>query len=120
MAIQDTLDYADLKDETLISYRSQTRPHDELDMAMRRRGISFSPQIEIDSSISAAGFVRAGLGVALVDALLPWEQFPGILTRPLSDTPSLPVSLLVSRDRSLSRAEVAMRKLLHATPVTEA
>lgn len=119
LAEAEALDYSDLKDETIISYRSQTRPHDELDMAMRRRGETFAPQIEIDSSISAAGFVRAGLGVALVDALLPWAQFPGVVPRPLSDTPSLPVSLLVARDRSLSRAEEAMRKLLHATPLTE-
>lgn len=115
----EALDFTDLTDETIISYRSQTRPHEELDMAMRKRGVSFAPQIEIDSSISAAGFVRAGLGVALVDALLPWAQFPGIVTRPLSETPNLPVSLLVARDRSLSRAEEAMRKLLHATPLTD-
>ncbi|MBY5987762.1 LysR family transcriptional regulator [Roseovarius atlanticus] len=119
LAEAEALDYSDLKDETIISYRSQTRPHDELDMAMRRRGETFAPQIEIDSSISAAGFVRAGLGVALVDALLPWAQFPGVVPRPLSNTPSLPVSLLVARDRSLSRAEEAMRKLLHATPLNE-
>ncbi|WP_297773846.1 LysR substrate-binding domain-containing protein [uncultured Roseovarius sp.] len=115
----DTLDFSDLDGETIISYRSQTRPHDELDMALRRRGGIFAPQIEIDSSISAAGFVRAGLGVALVDALLPWAQFPGIVARPLTDTPSLPVSLLTARGKTLSRAEEAMRNLLHATPLIE-
>ncbi|MET4103787.1 DNA-binding transcriptional LysR family regulator [Roseovarius sp. MBR-78] len=111
--------FSDLEDETIISYRSQTRPHDELDMALRRRGGIFAPQIEIDSSISAAGFVRAGLGIALVDALLPWAQFPGLVARPLTDTPGLPVSLLTARDKTLSRAEEAMRKLLHATPLIE-
>ncbi|RXV64615.1 transcriptional regulator [Roseovarius sp. A46] len=111
--------FSDLEDETIISYRSQTRPHDELDMAQRRRGGIFAPQIEIDSSISAAGFVRAGLGVALVDALLPWAQFPGIVAVPLRDAPGLPVSLLTARDKTLSRAEEAMRKLLHATPLVE-
>ncbi|MGR3461206.1 MAG: LysR family transcriptional regulator [Roseovarius sp.] len=111
--------FSDLEGETIISYRNQSRPHDELDMALRRRGGIFAPQIEIDSSISAAGFVHAGLGVALVDALLPWAQFPGIVVLPLRDAPSLPVSLLTARDKTLSRAEEAMRKLLHATPLVE-
>lgn len=119
LAARDVLDFADLGGETVISYRSQTRPHEELDMAARRSGHDFAPQIEIDSSISAAGFVRAGLGVALVDAMLPWAQFPGLVVRPLADAPVLPVSLLTTRDKTLSRAEDAMRKLLHSTPLTE-
>jgi len=120
LAGSGAIDFADLSGETIISYRSQTRPHEELDLSLRRQGHEFSPGIEIDSSLSAAGFVRSGLGVALVDALLPWGLFPGLVARPLAQSPDLPVSLLTARDKSLSRAEEAMRKLLHATPLTEA
>lgn len=111
------LSFPDLAQETVISYRSRTRPHDELQAAARRAGAEFLPRIEIDSSLSAAGFVRAGLGVAVVDALLPWTFFPGITLRPLADGPNLPVSLLTLRDKVLSRAEEAMRAQILATPL---
>jgi DNA-binding transcriptional LysR family regulator len=114
-----TLSFADLEGETVISYRTQTRPHDELEAAARRSGTAFAPRIEIDSSLSAAGFVRAGLGVAVVDALLPWTFFPGITPRPLAEGPDLPLSLLTLRDKALSRAEEAMRAQIRATPLNE-
>lgn len=114
-----TLSFADLEGETVISYRTQTRPHDELEAAARRSGTAFAPRIEIDSSLSAAGFVRAGLGVAVVDALLPWTFFPGITPRPLAEGPDLPLSLLTLRDKALSRAEEAMRAQIQATPLNE-
>jgi DNA-binding transcriptional LysR family regulator len=114
-----TLSFADLEGETVISYRTQTRPHDELEAAARRSGTAFAPRIEIDSSLSAAGFVRAGLGVAVVDALLPWTFFPGITPRPLAEGPDLPLSLLTLRDKALSRAEEAMRAQIRATPLIE-
>jgi len=114
-----TLSFADLEGETVISYRTQTRPHDELEAAARRSGTAFAPRIEIDSSLSAAGFVRAGLGVAVVDALLPWTFFPGITPRPLAEGPDLPLSLLTLRDKALSRAEEAMCAQIRATPLNE-
>ena len=116
----EELSFADIEGETVISYRTQTRPHDELESAARRAGAEFAPRIEIDSSLSAAGFVRAGLGIAVVDALLPWSVFPGITARPLADAPDLPLSLLTLRDKALSRAEEAMRTLIRATPLKEA
>jgi DNA-binding transcriptional LysR family regulator len=111
------LSFADLENETVISYRTQTRPHDELEAAARRVGARFVPRIEIDASLSAAGFVQVGLGVAVVDALLPWTFFPGITPRPLTDAPSLPLSLLTVREKPLSRAEDAMREQIRATPL---
>ena len=50
--------------------------------------------------------------MALVDALLPWQQFAGLVLRPLAESPRLPVSLLKARDRALSRAEEQMRGYL--------
>lgn len=103
---------ADLQDEVLISYRGNTRPADELAHAARAAGMEFSPSLEIDVSISAIGFLQAGLGVAVVDALLPWQQFAGLELRRLVDSPDLPVSLLKLRDRPLSRAEEVMRDFI--------
>ena len=79
---QAEVSFADLAQETVISYRSATRPYDELDQAARAHGVRFVAQLEIDVSISAVGFVQAGLGVAVVDALLPWHQFGGIVPTP--------------------------------------
>lgn len=107
--------FADLQNETVISYRSRTRPYDELAAAARRGGTDFAPDIEIDSSLPAVAFVGAGLGVAVVDALLPWAMIPGIQQRPLIDSPHLPVSLLTLRNAALSRAEEAMGECIRKT-----
>lgn len=109
LAQKDEVSFKDLAAETIISYRSSTRPHDELDKAARRVGLEFAPQLEIDVSITAVGFVQAGLGVAVVDSLLPWAQFDHVVTRPLSGAPDLPLSLLTLRGTGLSRAEEIMR-----------
>lgn len=110
----DAVTFRDLADETVISYRNATQPYDELDRAARSAGSSLSPDLEIDTSISAVGFVRAGLGVAVVDTLLPWTQFAGLVTRPLADAPTLPLSLLTLRGNTLSRAEALMREQIRA------
>ncbi|MCR8825858.1 LysR family transcriptional regulator [Pseudosulfitobacter koreensis] len=109
LAAQGSVSFADLQDETVISYRAPTRPREELDKAARLQGLVFSAQLEIEVSISAVGFVQAGLGVAVVDDLLPWHQFQGVTTRPLDSSPDLPLSLLTLADKTLSRAEEGMR-----------
>lgn len=114
LVAQEIIDLTHLRDEFLISYRAATRPHEELDKAARRLGLRFAPSMEIDTSISAVGFVQAGLGIAVVDSLLPWEQFDQIVIRPLAGAPSLPLSLLTLRGKSLSRAEELMRGQIRA------
>ncbi|ANT63782.1 transcriptional regulator (plasmid) [Salipiger sp. CCB-MM3] len=114
LAAREAIALGDLGEEFVISYRSATRPFDELDKAARRLGHRFEPRLEIDTSISAVGFVQAGLGIAVVDSLLPWEQFDGIEIRPLDGAPALPLSLLTLRGKSLSRAEDLMREQIRA------
>lgn len=108
LADRDGLALADLQDQPLISYRGATRPHHELSQVARAQGLRFEPLLEIDLSITAVGFVQAGLGIAVVDSLLPWTQFGGIAVRPLLDPATLPLSLLTLRSRALSRAEEMM------------
>lgn len=112
LADKTALTFEDLASETLISYRANTRPAEELARAARVRGVTLSPSLEVDVSISAIGFLQAGLGVALVDALLPWGQFEGIEQRSLVDSPSVPVALLTSRSHILSRAEETIRDFI--------
>lgn len=100
--------------ETVISYRGDTRPRTELDRAARDQGTVFAPHLEIDVSITAVGFVQAGLGIAVVDALLPWAQFQGVVVRPLAGAPPVPLSLLTAQGRALSRAEEALRGHIRA------
>ncbi|MDB6454311.1 LysR family transcriptional regulator [Falsirhodobacter sp. 20TX0035] len=114
LAAADSLSLADLAGVPLISYRNATRPHAELSATARRQGLRFEPMLEIDLSITAVGFVQAGLGVAVVDSLLPWTQFAGLHVRPLRDGPTLPLSLLTVQNRSLSRAEDVMRDHIRA------
>lgn len=115
LATAEAVSFADLETDTVISYRGNTRPHEELSIAARAQGSEFGPQIEIDTSISAQAFVQAGLGIAVVDDLLPWHNFEGIVARPLSDAPCLPLSLLKLKDKALSRAEDLMSAQIRAT-----
>lgn len=114
LARESAVSFARLEAEFVISYRGATMPHEELDRAARRAGAVFAPRLEIDSSISAVGFVQAGLGVAVVDSLLPWDRFADLAVRPLRDAPALPLSLLTRRGRTLSRAEALMREQIRA------
>lgn len=109
--------FADLQNETLISYRAGTLPGRLLVGAAAAEKQIFNPAIEIDISITALPFVRDGFGVAIVDGLLPWEQFPGLVRRPLQQKISVPIALLTSRDRPLTGSHLAMRDDLRAACV---
>ncbi len=109
--------FADLQNETLISYRAGTLPGRLLVAAAAAEKQIFNPAIEIDISITALPFVRDGFGVAIVDGLLPWQQFPGLVRRPLQQKISVPIALLTSRDRPLTGSHLAMRDDLRAACV---
>lgn len=108
------LTLSELNEEALITYRPSTLPGRLLAQQAQREGVEYRPEIEIDMSISAISFVRAGLGVAVVDDLLPWATFPGICLRPFAPEFSLPIALLTHAERELSIAENLMRDSLRA------
>jgi DNA-binding transcriptional LysR family regulator len=99
----------DLDGETLISYRADSLPGQLLRAALGREGLSFQPDMEIDVSIIALAFVQQGLGIAVVDGLLPWHSFPGLVTRPFLPSVALPLCLLTSARRPLSRSHELLR-----------
>lgn len=108
----ETVGFADIRGETLISYRADTLPGRLLASAAEAEELPFSPAIEIDISITALPFVRDGFGVAIVDGLLPWEQFPGLVRRPLLPKTTVPIALLTSKDRPLTGSHSSMRDYL--------
>jgi DNA-binding transcriptional LysR family regulator len=120
LAARGTIAFADLEAETIISYRGDSRPGLLLARTLANAAGEFQPDIEIDVSIIALSFVKQGLGVALVDGLLPWESFPGLVVRPLHPPTSLPICLLTSTRRPLSRNHEFLRHALRRAVAEEA
>jgi len=109
LAEREAIQPADLTGESLISYRSESLPGQLLREALGREGVAFQPEMEIDVSIIALAFVQQGLGIAIVDGLLPWHSFPGLVTRPFLPRVALPLCLLTSARRPLSRNHELLR-----------
>jgi DNA-binding transcriptional LysR family regulator len=104
--------FADIDNETLISYRADTLPGRLLAASAEAEDVAYAPAIEIDLSITALPYVRDGLGIAIVDNLLPWEQFNGVVTRPFEPRIEVPIAILTSNDRPLSTSHELMRDCL--------
>lgn len=109
LASREVVGPHDIAGETVISYRAESLPGQLLRAALGRDGAPFQPEMEIDVSIIAFGFVQQGLGVALVDGLLPWHSFPGLVVRPFQPEVVLPLCLLTSARRPLSRNDELLR-----------
>jgi DNA-binding transcriptional LysR family regulator len=112
LARLDAVRLPDLSLDTLISYRASSLPGRRLAQMFAAEERSFHPDIEIDVSILAIGFVQQGLGLALVDGLLPWSRFPGLVTRPFEPCVTVPICLLTSTERPLSRNHDLLREHL--------
>ncbi|KQZ62140.1 transcriptional regulator [Rhizobium sp. Root149] len=112
LARQEVIGFADIQDVPLISYRTDTLPGQLLSGAAEAQNLAFNPAFEIDISITALPFVRDGFGIAIVDGLLPWEQFPGLVRRTFLPRLTVPVALLTSKDRPLTGNHAAMRDCL--------
>lgn len=112
LAERDTIRFADMRDETLISYRADTLPARLLMAVAEAEDLLYAPAIEIDVSITALPFVRDRLGIAIVDGLLPWEQFPGIVKLPFGPQTRVPIALLTSKEHPPSGNHELMRDYL--------
>ncbi|MBL8699284.1 MAG: LysR family transcriptional regulator [Alphaproteobacteria bacterium] len=94
---------ADLRDHAIISYGSQPRVGQLLDRAFEAAGIARAPQIEISLSIAAAPLIQRGLGVGLVDGLVPWRSFAGLVVRPFEPRIDLQIVLATTSAWAPSR-----------------
>ncbi len=99
LAALDAVSPADLAGQTLISYGSRAAVGQALDRVFREAGLTRDPQVEITLSIAAAPLVRRGLGVALVDGLVPWAGFEGLAVRPFR--PAVPLDIVLARHAGL-------------------
>jgi DNA-binding transcriptional LysR family regulator len=112
LAARKAVTATDLQGETLVSYRADSLPGELLARALAQEGVRFLPQIEIDVSVIALSFVRQGIGIALVDGLIPWDGFGGLVVRPFRPRIGLPITLLTGTRKPLSLAQDRLRGLL--------
>lgn len=114
---------ADLRGRPLITYGATADIAGALDRAFEAVGMVREIAIQISSSVSAAPLVEAGLGIGLVDGLVPWDQFAGVVARPF--VPSILMSLTLSSNsaRPLSRfyrpMQSCIRQAMKASPGAE-
>jgi DNA-binding transcriptional LysR family regulator len=94
---------ADLVGYRLISYGSHADVGPLLDEAFASAGLKREVSIEVGLSVSAAPLVQAGLGIALVDGLMTWTDFAGLITRPFSPRVPMSLSLVTDSSRPSSR-----------------
>lgn len=111
LATKEDITAADLADRQLISYGSHADVGAPLDEAFETAGLTRQVNIQVSSAVAAAPLVQAGLGIALVDGLVPWQRFPGIVARRFSPAVMMNCAISTNEARPLSRF---YRPLLHA------
>ncbi len=108
----------DLMDVKLISFGSGTYFGKLLDEAFERDGLERRVAIELITAVQAPALVRCGAGVALVDSYMQFAGFHGISWRPFVPQVLLPVNIITSTMRPVSR--LTNRFIEHLTAVVEA
>ncbi|MCA0920838.1 LysR family transcriptional regulator [Pseudooceanicola nanhaiensis] len=102
----------DLAGQTLISYGGHADVGPALDAAFAAEGQSREVAIQISSSIGAVPLVSGGLGVALVDGLVQWSSFPGLVVRPFAPAVMMHVSISSNSARPVSRYYAPFRRMI--------
>jgi DNA-binding transcriptional LysR family regulator len=103
LASRPVIEPADLVQERLISYGSHADVGPLLDAAFERAGLVRQVHTEVAMALAALPLVQAGLGVGLVDGMLPWAGFPGVVARPFRPSVMMSLSLVTSGTRPASR-----------------
>lgn len=103
LAALDVIQPADLDGRPLISYGSHAEPGARLDDAFATAGRTRDLTIQIVSSVGAAPLVREGIGIALVDGLVAWHGFEGLVARPFMPQISMQVAVSLNDARPGSR-----------------
>lgn len=112
LAARKAVTAAELEGESIISYRADSLPGELLGRALAEEGVRVQPGIEIEVSVIALSFVQQGIGIALVDGLLPWDGFSGLVVRPFRPQITLPITLVTGTRRPLSLAQERLRGML--------
>lgn len=93
----------DLVGRELISYGNHADVAPALNAAFERHGLQREVSIQIGSSIGAVPLVSGGLGIGLVDGLVRWSSFAGLVARPFAPRVNMNVAISTNSARPLSR-----------------
>jgi len=115
LAAQATIRPADLDARPLISYGSHAEVGAQLDEAFAQDGRTREVAIQIISSVGAVPLVREGLGIALVDGLVAWQGFEGLVARPFRPRVVAEISASFNDARPESRFLRAFMTCLRST-----
>ncbi|MET4315120.1 LysR family transcriptional regulator [Bradyrhizobium sp. RT4b] len=108
-AARRELTWDELAQLPTIAMRRETRIRMQIDQALGAQGKHLSPTYEVTLINTALAMTAQGLGLAILPAtMLPADQFPTLIARPLI-RPAItrPVSLLQRQGRTLSPAAQA-------------
>lgn len=103
LAARAEITAGDLAGRPLISYGSHADVGGPLDEAFIAAGEPRQLTIQVSSSVAAAPLVQGGLGIALVDGLVPWERFEGLVARPFTPAVMMNCAISINSARPLSR-----------------
>jgi DNA-binding transcriptional LysR family regulator len=103
LAPLDVVKPHDLEGRALISYGSHAEVGADLDEAFAASGKQRNLAIQIISSVGAAPLVREGLGIALVDGLVAWQGFEGLVARPFLPKVTMQIAVSLNEARPASR-----------------
>lgn len=93
----------DLAGRPLISYGDHADVSPKLQEAFDHCGLKRDVSIQISSSVGAIPLVSGGLGIALVDGMVQWSRFQGLVARPFKPEVTMNVSVSTNSARPVSR-----------------
>ncbi|MFS8055407.1 LysR family transcriptional regulator [Rhizobium sp. BR 317] len=103
LASKETIAPPDLDGLPLISYGAHAEIGAAMDAAFASCGRQREVAIQIASSVGAVPLVREGLGIALVDGLVAWHGFEGLVARPFEPQLAMQMVAATNDARPASR-----------------
>lgn len=121
LAAHSQLEPTHFQGRELISYDGRATITPDLRRAFAGHDCIFDPVIQVSSSIGALPLVQAGLGIALVDGLVPWDTFAEIRALPFRPRVEMTLAASLNDARVASRFVdpflAELRHCLAASPV---
>ncbi len=121
LAAQKSLRLLDLAHEPFINYRPSEVPGLHALVVLACQNAGFMPHIKQHAvqAQTLVSLVGAGLGVALVPAVVAKASTPGVVFRELADTDHLPhIGIALALNQQPVATALRLRDLLAATPFT--
>jgi len=122
LQIKDSLQLIDLADQPFVNYRPSEVPGLHALVVLACQNAGFMPQIKQHAvqAQTLVSLVGAGLGVALVPAVVAKAATPGVIFRELTDTQYLPqigIALALNQRQPVATAQRLKELLLKLQPM---